>query len=93
MACEAPCDLGWVIARETLLRPESSSEDARKEEVEDRERLAYNVSQLSLLQLYSTYTYCEAFLEVRMEAFARILNCGRSIFCSRNNPNQLRLRN
>jgi hypothetical protein len=31
------------------------------------------------LLTFSTYTYCEALLELRMEAFARILNCG-SIF-------------
>ena len=43
MACEAPCDLGWVIALETLLRPESSFEEARKGEVDERERL-YRIS-------------------------------------------------
>lgn len=44
IACEAPCDFGWVIAAETLLSWGSESlEDARREEVEDRERLSRNL--------------------------------------------------
>ena len=39
IACEAPCDLGCVMAEETLLRFESESL-ARYEEVDDSDRLA-----------------------------------------------------
>jgi hypothetical protein len=78
MAWEAPCDLGWVMAAETLLSFGSESL-ARKEDVEERDRLGEG--QLSfMIQVQSTYTYCEALLELHRDAFARSLNCGRSMF-------------
>lgn len=39
MACDAPCDFGCVIVRETLLRPASSFWVARGANVDDSERL------------------------------------------------------
>jgi hypothetical protein len=39
MACDAPCDLGCVIVRETLLRPVSLFWVARGADVDESERL------------------------------------------------------
>jgi hypothetical protein len=39
MACEAPWDFGWVMAAETLLSCGSSFWEARKVEVDERDRL------------------------------------------------------
>ncbi len=44
MACEAPCDLGCVTVAETLLRWESELSDARREEVDDMDRLNWSIS-------------------------------------------------
>ena len=85
MACEAPCDFGWVIALETLLRPASSFEDARKEDVDERQRLEKILAHLKLIIVDGTYRYCEAFLDVRMEGFARTLSCWRSILINQMN--------
>ena len=78
MACEAPCDLGWVMAEETLLSFGSESL-ARKEDVEDSDRLGKG-QLAAVIQFQSTYTYCEALLELQRDALARSLNCGRSMF-------------
>ena len=79
IACEAPWDLGCVILAETLLScaPESL---ARYEDVDDKDRLV-ECQLRFLMQLQSSYTYCEALLELMREAFARILNCGSNMLC------------
>lgn len=62
---------------ETLLSLGSASL-ARTEAVYDRERL-FQVLAIVLGYWLWSYTYCDAFLELKLEAFARIFNRGRNM--------------
>ena len=74
IACEAPWDLGCVMAADTLLSLGSSF---RREVVVEIERL--QDVRIARRCDGRTNMYCEVLLEMRSEAFALVLSCGSNM--------------
>lgn len=81
MACEAPCDLGCVIAADTLLSF-GSSFDARKGDVEEIERVLHYrlaIEGILIQDISFAYAYCRFLEALSIEVAPRALIHGRSM--------------